>query len=106
MKSPLGTPKEVPYQNKGYALFLLKHYEEALLAYEQALHEDPEDQGPYVGKAETLHELGRQEELLALYEQAKQRILHPLAKARLLRLVGREEGAEQLEQQTHHAQQP
>jgi hypothetical protein len=52
-----------------------------------ALHEDPEDQGPYVGKAQTLHELGRQEELLAVYKQAQQRMLHPLAKARLLHLA-------------------
>ncbi len=103
---PSEYPKEVSYQNKGYALYLLKRYEEALRAYEQAIHEDPEDEGPYVGKALILRELGRHEELLAVYEQAIQRVPHPLAKARLLRQVGRDEEAECLEQQTRHAKLP
>ncbi len=55
---------------KGNDLVGRQHYEEALAAYEQALHFNPSDARIYVNKGVALGELGLYEESLTAYEQA------------------------------------
>lgn len=55
---------------KGNDYVNAQHYGEALEAYEQALHLNPNDVRIYVNKGIALDELGRYEEALAAYEQA------------------------------------
>jgi serine/threonine protein kinase len=55
---------------EGYALLNLKRYEEALVAYEQAIRLDPNYASAYHKKGEALYTLKRYEEALVAYEQA------------------------------------
>jgi len=55
---------------EGATLEDLQRYEEALVAYEQAIHLDPNEALAYFYKGETLNELRRYEEALTAYEQA------------------------------------
>jgi tetratricopeptide (TPR) repeat protein len=61
------------WKNKGEELYSVEHYDEALTAYEQALHFDPNDAFTYDGRADAFRELGRYDEALAACEQAIQR---------------------------------
>ena len=63
---------DIPYLNKGQALCELGRYEEALLAYQEAITVDPEDRLAYYGKARVLRELGREEEAQQIEQQAHQ----------------------------------
>jgi tetratricopeptide (TPR) repeat protein len=56
--------------DKGNAHHYLKHYKEALAAYEQAIHLDPNDAGVYVDKATNLINLERYEEARMASNQA------------------------------------
>ncbi len=47
-----------------------KRYDEALVAYEEAIRLDPNFAGTYINKGSTLSTLGRYEEALAAYGQA------------------------------------
>jgi tetratricopeptide (TPR) repeat protein len=60
------------YQNKGDVLADRGKYEEALLAYEQALQLDPGKAMIYNNKGVALADLGKYEEALVAYEQALQ----------------------------------
>jgi|SRR5450755_149684 tetratricopeptide (TPR) repeat protein len=60
------------WREEGKALSDIQHYDEALAAYEQALHFDSNDAITYEDKANTLKELGRYDEALAACEQAIQ----------------------------------
>src|SRR6266699_3560411 len=55
---------------EGATLEDLQRYEEALVAYEQAIHLDPNDIYAYLYKGATLEDLQRYEEALVAYEQA------------------------------------
>lgn len=55
---------------EGSALYDLKHYEEALTAYDQAIHLNPNNADAYNNKGYILDVLERHEEALAAYEQA------------------------------------
>jgi tetratricopeptide (TPR) repeat protein len=57
---------------KGRTLWYLGRYEEALLAYEEALRLDTSDEDLYVGKAGVLSSLKRFDEALTVCEQALQ----------------------------------
>jgi tetratricopeptide (TPR) repeat protein len=65
----LKTQKE-EWLKKGADLRHLKHYEEALAAYEQAIRLDPNYARAYNNKGDILYDLKRYEEALATYEQA------------------------------------
>src|SRR5450755_1149141 len=56
--------------NKGNTLYGLKRYEEALTAYEQAIHLDPNLALSYYSKGATLNKLNRQEEAQYCYQIA------------------------------------
>ena len=56
--------------NEGDVLYDLRRYQEALAAYEQAIHLDPNDAVAYMNKGYALHDLERYQEALAAYEQA------------------------------------
>jgi len=56
--------------NEGNALHSLQRYQEALVAYEQAIHLDPNFANAYNGKGAALRALNRSQEALAAYEQA------------------------------------
>src|SRR6266705_4722147 len=56
--------------NQGYAFNNLGRFEEALAAYQQASHLNPNDASAYNGKGYALNNLGRFEEALADYQQA------------------------------------
>ncbi len=58
--------------NLGIALINLKHYQEALNAYEQAIRLDPNDAGFYTNKGSALQNLGRTEEAKQTFEKARQ----------------------------------
>ena len=58
------------YRNKGVALYGLKRYEEAIAAFDQALHLNPNDANAYCNKGYALAELKRYEEAIAAYDQA------------------------------------
>lgn len=60
------------YLDEGYAFKSDKRYEEALVAFEQALSLDPHDAGAWYNKGETLYNLKHYEEALAAYEQVIQ----------------------------------
>jgi tetratricopeptide (TPR) repeat protein len=56
--------------NEGIALYDLKRYDEALVAYEQAIRLDPNFAIAYYGKGVALRNLKRYDEAIAAYEQA------------------------------------
>src|SRR5713101_2817145 len=56
--------------NEGNALHSLQRYQEALAAYEQAIHLDPNFALAYKNKGWTLNNLKRYQEALVAYEQA------------------------------------
>jgi tetratricopeptide (TPR) repeat protein len=58
------------WSKEGDDFLALKRYEEALVAYEQAIHLDPSYAAAYYGKGKTLLALKRYEEALVAYEQA------------------------------------
>ncbi len=58
------------FLEKGIILYKLGRHAEALTAYEQALHLDPNFIDAYVGKGNTLYSLGRYVEALVAFEQA------------------------------------
>jgi len=55
---------------EGYTFRNLKHYKEALAAFEQAIRLDPNYTNAYNGKGSILYYLDRYEEALAAFEQA------------------------------------
>lgn len=60
------------YNNKGNALYILKHYEEAISSIEQAIRLDPKYVSAYYNKANALELLGRHIEAQQAREKAKQ----------------------------------
>jgi serine/threonine protein kinase len=58
------------FLEEGIILYKLGRHAEALTAYEQALHLDPNFIDAYVGKGNTLYSLGRYVEALVAFEQA------------------------------------
>jgi tetratricopeptide (TPR) repeat protein len=68
---------------KGDILWALKRFEEALEAYEQAIHLNPYSTIPYDGKSFALWKLNRHEETLAVFEQIEQIVqidtIYPIA---------------------------
>jgi len=60
------------YNNKGNALYVLRRYEEALVAYEQAIRLDPNDATAYKGKGDAFTKLGNLREARQAYEKARQ----------------------------------
>jgi tetratricopeptide (TPR) repeat protein len=57
------------WANEGFALYNSKRYEEALAAYDQAIHLDPNFAIAYTGKGFVLDKLKRYEEALAAFNQ-------------------------------------
>src|SRR5258708_2952909 len=57
---------------EGNSLYKLKRYEEALTAYEQAIHLDPNYAWAYHDKGRSLEQLGKQREAQQAYTRAKQ----------------------------------
>jgi tetratricopeptide (TPR) repeat protein len=58
--------------NEGNALHNLKRYDEALVAYEQAIRLDPNDALAYIGKGLALDNLGQSREAKQAYDKARQ----------------------------------
>ncbi len=91
--------------DEGNALYGLKRYEQALAAYEQALHLDPNSAVAYNNKGNALGELKRYEEALATFKRALR--LDPnyaLAyynKGLTLQALGKRDEAQQAFQKAH-----
>ncbi len=68
LKGPQKTAKE--WLKEGAALLNVSRYEEALVAYEQAIRLNPDDANGYFWKAGALYELKRYKEALIACEQA------------------------------------
>nr|HET6901226.1 tetratricopeptide repeat protein [Ktedonobacteraceae bacterium] len=68
----LQTPQKSAQEwfKEGYALDELKRYEEAIVAFDQAIRLDPNDVLAYNNKGLVLNNLKRYEEAIAAYEQA------------------------------------
>jgi tetratricopeptide (TPR) repeat protein len=76
-KRLLGKSKRIPagkdatcWVKKGLSLSIRGHYEESLLAYEQALSINPNYAGALTGKGISLRSLSRNEEALCCFDQA------------------------------------
>ncbi len=69
--STSGTLQEIVKQQikEGNGYSSSKHYQEALVAYEQVIRLDPNDADAYYNKGNVLSELGRPQEALVAYEQ-------------------------------------
>ena len=64
------TAPDVEAYKEGNNLYYLKRYDEALVAFEQALRHNPNAVSAYIGKGNTLVKLKRYDEALAAYEKA------------------------------------
>ena len=70
----LQAPEKSPQQwvDKGNKLYSLKRYEEAITAYDQAIHLDPNNTFAYNNKGLALQQLGKNKEAQQAYKRAKQ----------------------------------
>ena len=71
-RTPTPQKTKIKWIEEGNALRDLKRYEEALIAYEQAIRLDPNYASPYYNKGIALSGLKRYEEALIVYEHAIQ----------------------------------
>jgi len=65
----LGPDTAFPYKQKAAVLADLRRYDEALVAYDQAIRLDPYRLFFYENKADLLAQIGRYEDALVVYDQ-------------------------------------